>query len=534
MDLTEQTRPVTLARQGMVCAPHYLASQAGVRIMQAGGNAIDAAIAANAVLNVVYPNNCGTGGDLFMIVYHAKSDSLHALNASGRAPAAATPAWFKANGHQKMPQRGILTVNIPGAVDGWQMASDRFGKLGLGKILQPAIEYAEQGFGIGPIVNEGLSRPVKLGYAHESWQAVYAPGGKSPEIGAIWRVPELGRSLRLIAEQGRDVFYKGEIGRALAEFSARLGGLITMEDLAEHHGDWVDPLSISYRGYRIYEMPPNTHGVTALQMIKLLDGLNLSDDPNDPANLHLEVEAKKLAFADRDAHVTDLQHMKYDPSGLIDEAYLDRRRKLIDPSKAMPSDISHGLDGDTIYLCAADGEGNAVSLIQSNYMGIGSGLVVPGYGIELQNRGAYFSLDPSHANVIAPRKRTMHTLIPSMAFQNDRPAIVFGTMGGDGQPQIHQQVYVNLLNYGMNIQAALDAPRWIHGKALLDDVDGLHMESRFPEATMRGLAELGHAVNPVGLRNNLMGWAQGIVINQSNGLLMGGSDPRADSAAIGF
>jgi gamma-glutamyltranspeptidase len=534
MDLTVQTRPVTLARQGLVCAPHYLAAQAGLRLLQAGGNAIDAAIAANAVLNVVYPNNCGTGGDLFMLLYHAKSDSLHALNASGRAPAAATPAWFKANGYDTMPQRGILTVTIPGVVDGWQMAADRFGRLGLAQALQPAIEYAEQGFGIGPIAHEGLARPVRLGYAHESWQAVYAPGGKAPEVGAVWRVPELGRSLRLIAEQGRDVFYKGEIGRALAEFSAQLGGLITLEDLAEHHGEWVEPLSITYQGHRIFELPPNTHGVTALQMLKLLEGLPLSDDPYDPANHHLLIEAKKLAFLDRDAFLTDPAHMKVAVPKLLDAAYLNQRRSLIDPTRASTNYAPGNLEGDTVYLCAADSEGNAVSLIQSNYMGIGAGLVVPGYGIELQNRGAYFSLDPSHPNVIAPRKRTMHTLIPSMAFQNDRPSIIFGSMGGDGQPQFHQQVYVNLLNYGLNIQAAIDAPRWVHGRALLDDVDGLHVESRFPAETLRRLAELRHVVNPVGPYNPLMGWAQGIVINQSNGLLMGGSDPRADSAALGF
>ncbi len=502
--------------------------------MQAGGNAIDAAIAANAVLNVVYPNNCGTGGDLFMLIYDAKSDSLHALNASGRAPAAATLDWFQANGHTTMPQRGILTVTIPGTVDGWHMASERFGRLGLGRLLQPAIEYAENGFGIGPVVNEGLARPLRLGYTHSSWQQVYAPDGKTPEVGSVLRVPELGHSLRLIAEQGRDVFYKGEIGRSLAAFSDVLGGLITMEDLAEHHGEWVEPLSIDYQGHRIYELPPNTHGITALQMIKLLEGFELSNDPFDPANIHLEVEAKKIAFADRNKYITDLSHMNVDLKYMLGADYLNQRRKLIDPTKAMNLPEAGNLQGDTIYLCAADGDGNAVSLIQSNYMGIGSGLVVPGYGIELQNRGAYFSLDPSEANVIAPRKRTMHTLIPSMAFQNDRPAIIFGTMGGDGQPQIHQQVYVNLLNYGMNIQAAIDAPRWIHGRALLGEADGLHIETRYPAHTLQRLSELGHDVKEAGRRNHMMGWAQGIAINQSNGLLMGGSDPRADSASVGF
>ncbi|HEX2914811.1 MAG TPA: gamma-glutamyltransferase [Chloroflexia bacterium] len=531
----DQTRQVTMARHGLVSAPHYLASQAGVRIMMAGGNAVDAAIAANAVLNVVYPFVCGTGGDLFMLLYDAKTDTLQGLNASGRAPAAATPEWFQANGYKKIPQRGILSVSIPGAVDGWQMASERYGRLGLARCLEPAITYAEEGFGVGYTLSASIKAVMALPDIHSSWLDVYAPGGKAPEPGDILKVPELGRSLRLIAEQGRDVFYKGEIAKAFAAFSESLGGLITEEDLAEHHGEWVDPLSIDYRGYRIYELPPNTHGLTALQMIKLLEGFNLSQDPFDPANIHLQVEAKKLAFADRDYYITDAQHMKLEAAHLLNENYLAKRRKLIDPQRAMETIAPGKVDGDTIYLCAADGDGNAVSLIQSNYMGIGSGLVVPGYGIELQNRGCYFSLDPNHANVIAPRKRTMHTLIPSMAFRNDRPAIVFGTMGGDGQPQIHQQVYNNLIDYGLNIQAAIDAPRWIHGRGFPDEpYERLFMEGRFPKATQERLAQMGHAVSETMNFNRTMGYAQGIVINQQNGLLMGGADPRADSAAIGW
>lgn len=531
----EQTRQVTMARHGLVSAPHYLAAQAGTRLMMAGGNAIDAAIAANAVLNVVYPFVCGTGGDLFILLYEAKSDNIYALNASGRAPAAATPGWFKANGHATMPQRGILSVSVPGVVDGWQMVSERFGRLGLAKSLQPAISYAEEGFGVGHILSDTIDKLLKQNFVHPSWKAVYAPDGQAPAPGSLLKVPELGRSLRLIAEQGRDVFYKGEIARALVEFSEQLGGLFTLDDLAEHTGEWVEPLSITYHGYRIYELPPNTHGLTALQMIKLLEKFELSDDPFDPKNIHLQVEAKKLAFADRVAHLTDPQHMKIEAAHLLNEDYLEQRRGLIKLDKAMETLAPGKVTGDTIYLCAADEEGNAVSLIQSNYMGIGSGLVVPGYGIELQNRGAYFSLDPAHANVIAPRKRTMHTLIPSLATRHDRPEIIFGTMGGDGQPQIHQQVYTNLINYGMNIQAAIDAPRWIHGKGFPDDpFEVLNMETRFPAQTVAGLTALGHHTRPTVAYDRMMGYAQGIVINPQNGLLMGGSDPRADSAAIGW
>lgn len=531
----DQTRQVTMARHGVVSAPHYLASQAGVRLMMAGGNAVDAALAANAVLNVVYPFVNGTGGDIFVLLYDKKSDGLYAFNGSGRAPAAATPGWFKANGYAKMPQRGILSVSVPGVVDGWQQISQRFGRLGLAKSLEPAITYATEGFGVGHILSESVKTLLKQDWIHSSWREVYAPGGKAPEPGDILKLPELARSLRLIAEQGRDVFYRGEIGRALVEFSQQLGGLFTLEDLAEHTGEWVEPLSISYHGYRVYELPPNTHGLTALQMIKLLEKFKLKGDPTDPRNVHLLAEAKKLAFADREEYLTDPLHMRLEAAHLLNDAYLEQRRQQINPKKAMETIAPGKTSGDTIYLCAADGEGNAVSLIQSNYMGVGSGLVVPGYGIELQNRGAYFSLDPAHANVIAPRKRTMHTLIPSMATLNDRPAIVFGTMGGDGQPQIHQQVYTKLIDFGLNIQAAIDAPRWIHGKGFPDDpYEVLNMETRFPASTFEALEKLGQKVRPTIAYDRMMGYAQGIVINQANGLLMGGSDPRADSASVGY
>ncbi len=535
-----QHRSVTLARRGVVSAPHYLAAQAGIRLLQAGGNAVDAAIAANATLQVVYPFVCGTGGDIFMMLYDAKSDGLYGLNGSGRAPAAATLDWFKANGHQKMPERGILSVSVPGLVDGWVMAAERFGRLGLVKALQPAIEYAEQGFGVGPNLHNSISAVLKAPWCHPSWRAVYAPDGVAPPINSILKVPELGQTLRLIAEQGRDVFYKGTLARALVEFSEQEGGLFTMDDLAEHHGEWVEPLSITYHGYRIFEMPPNTQGVTALQMLKLAEGLDLGSSPEDAASVHLLLEAKKLAFADRAAYLTDLEQMKVPPAALIADDYINSRRKLIDPTRTMPN-IAPGLSsnkGDTIYLCAADGEGNAVSLIQSNYMGVGSGLVVPGTGIELQNRAAYFSLEPGHINQIAPRKRTLHTLIPSMAFEkrSSRPSIVFGTMGGDGQAQTHLQIYTKLLSFGMNIQEALEAPRWVHGRAieLPDEGDFLQMETRFPAETRARLAEMGHRVREVGEWNRMMGFAQGIVINPANGLLMGGADPRADSAAIGW
>lgn len=531
--MIQQTRPVTLAKNGVVCSPHYLSAQAGVNILQAGGNAIDAAIAANAVLNVVLPFGCSTGGDLFMIIYSKKDDAIYGLNASGRAPAAATPGWFKANGHATMPQRGILSVTVPGVVDGWTMASERFGKLGLAKSLQPAIGYAGDGFGVSPVFSRNVENVLGQTWCHPTWREHFAGNGV-PKPGSIFKQPSLANTLALIAEKGREEYYKGAIARAIIDFSDQEGGLFTMDDFAEHHGDWVDPLSVSYKGYRIFEMPPNTQGIAALQMLKLVEKYHFQGERLDPQNIHILTEAKKIAFADRSAYLTDPDHMAVKPADLIDENYLAERSKLINPDTAttqahFPGKVNQ-LNGDTIYLCAADGAGNLVSLIQSNYMGVGAGVVVPGLGIELQNRGAYFSLETDHANVIAPRKRTLHTLIPSMAFKDDKPAIVFGAMGGDGQAQTHLQVYTGLIDFGQNIQLAIDTPRWVD-----DQKQGvLEVENRFDPEVLSQLEAKGHKIAKWADFDPHMGFAQGIVINQENGLLMGGCDPRAESGSIGY
>lgn len=528
-----QHRPSTLARHGLVSSPHFLASQAGLSLLQAGGNAVDAAIAANAVLNVVYPILCGTGGDLFMLIHDAAGGGLHGLDASGAAGTGATPAWFAERGHTMIPQRSPLAVSVPGVVDGWQMASDRFGRLGLARCLQPAIEYAEEGFGVTPMLSASLGRVGAMDWPHPSWRAAYLPGGAAPAPGSLFRVPELGRSLRLIAEQGRDVFYQGEIGQALADFVTGAGGFLTREDVAAHRGRWVEPLSIEYRGYTIYELPPPTQGMTALEALKLMEGFTFSGEPTDAINVHLQVEAKKLAFADRNAYLADPDYMTIDPRDLLREPYLARRRRLIDPERAAEFDAGV-VDGDTIYLCAADGDGNAVSLIQSNYMGVGAGMVVPGYGIELHNRGCYFSLDPAHPNAVAPGKRPLHTLIPSMAYRDGRPAIVLGTQGGDGQPQIHQQLYADLIDFRLDIQAALELPRWIHGRGQPGDPPGLLLENRYPAATTARLQEMGHSVTLIDGWTGIAGHAQGITIDPATGLLSGGADPRADGAAVGW
>lgn len=527
-----QHRPVTLARRGLVAAPHYLAAEAGLDLLKAGGNAIDAAIAANATLQVVYPFVCGLGGDIFMLIYDAQSGALHGLNGSGRAPQAATIERYHDLGYTTMPTFGIHTVTIPGCVSGWEAASQRFGRLGLAQSLAPAISYAEEGFAVGPGLHGALATVSRRPEIHRSWHTHFLPESAVPPVGAVMRFPTLARSLRAIAQQGAETFYRGELAEQIAAFFAREGGLITREDLAAHHVDWVKPLGVPFGDLRIYELPPNTQGVTALQMLGMVDRLSLGDDPLAPATVHMEVEAKKLAFADRAAYLTDPAFMRVDPAALIAPDYLDQRAALIDPHRAQPSVDPGSFTGDTIYLCAADREGNVVSLIQSNYMGFCSGVVVDDTGIVLQNRGAYFSLDPASANALAPGKRTLHTLIPSMALRDGRPAMVFGSMGGDGQAQIHLQVYTAVLRFGLNIQAALELPRWIHGADAHEE--RLVVENRFPPATLETLRQLGHNVEETIGWSSGMGHAHGILFDPLTGVMQGGSDPRSEGIAAGW
>ncbi|MBA3824899.1 MAG: gamma-glutamyltransferase [Ktedonobacterales bacterium] len=527
-----QGRPATLARHGMVAAPHYLAAQAGLDLLKAGGNAVDAAIAASATLQVVYPFVCGLGGDVFMLLYDAASGHLHGLNGSGRAARGASIAALREQGHAQMPTYGIHTVTVPGCADGWGMAATRFGKLGLAAALQPAIQYAEAGFAVGPDLHSALTRMSAAEVAHPSWRAHFTPTGTVPAIGEVVRFPTLAASYRAIAAEGAAAFYRGDLAATMADFFAREGGFITREDLAEHHGDWVQPLSVRYAGHDIYELPPNTQGITALQMLGMLDGLPLGATALDPQTLHAEIEAKKLAFADRDAYLTDPTHMRIDPQALIAPDYLAARRSLIDLTRAAPSVAPGGFTGDTVYLCAADEAGNVVSLIQSNYMGFGSGVVVDGTGIVLQNRGAYFSLDPSHTNALVGGKRTLHTLIPSLALRDGKPSVVFGSMGGDGQPQTHAQVYTAVLRYGLNMQAAIELPRWVHGAE--EGHETVRVEERLPSASSDGLRALGHDVQSVAAWDPMMGYAQGITFDAANGVMSGGSDPRAEGCAAGW
>lgn len=529
-----QFRAETLATHGMVAAPHALAAQAGLDLLKAGGNAVDAAIAANATLQVVYPFVCGLGGDLFALVWDAPTQTLIGLNASGRAPRAASIERYHALGYTTMPQHGIHSITVPGCVSGWGMLAERFGRLGLARALQPAIGYARDGFPVGPGLSHALARMDQLPFTHRSFREHYLPDGHIPAVGSLATATALADSLSAIAADGPAAFYRGELAQRIAAFFSREGGLITEDDLAAHQAQWVAPLSVPFAGLEICELPPNTQGVTALQMLGMADGLALGDDPLSALTVHLGVEAKKLAFADRAAHVTDIARMRLRPEELIAPAYLASRRALISAERASPVAAAAGHQGDTVYLCAADGEGSAVSLIQSNFSGFGSGLVVDGAGISLQNRGAFFSLDPAAANALEPEKRTLHTLIPSMALREGRPVVVFGAMGGDGQPQTHLQVYTHLLRYGMNIQAAIEAPRWVHGADLAGEAETLRLEPRFPETTVEALRALGHHVALTAPLDSAMGHANGIVIDAEAGVLHGGSDPRAEGAAVGW
>lgn len=529
-----QHRPATLARRGMVAAPHYLAAEAGLDLLKAGGNAVDAAIAASAMLQVVYPFVCGLGGDIFMLIYEGKSGKLYGLNGSGRSAQAATIERYRDLGYASMPVFGIHSITVPGCTSGWGEAAQRFGRLGLAQSLRPAISYAEEGFAVGSGLHAALTQVSTRPDIHRSWYAHFLPDGTVPAIGAIARFPTLAQTLRTIAREGPEAFYRGTIADQIAGFFAREGGLITREDLANHHSDWVTPLSVPFAGLEIYELPPNTQGVTALQMLGMLDQISLGDSPLSPATVHPGVEAKKLAFADRAAYLTDLDHMRIDPASLINPDYLARRRSLIDPLHTLSSSVPGGFTGDTIYLCTADREGNVVSLIQSNYMGFGSGMVVDDTGIVLQNRGAYFSLDPAAANVLAPGKRTLHTLIPSMALRDGRPAMVFGTMGGDGQPQTHLQVYTAVARFALNMQQAIEMPRWVHGAIHGTGGETLLMESRFPVETIETLRQMGHEVQEGEMWLSTMGYAQGIIFDPSTGVMQGGSDPRAEGMAAGW
>jgi len=521
------TRSPVLAMNGMVATSQPLASAAALRVLQDGGNAVDAAITAAAVLNVVEPVMTGIGGDMFALLYMQQDKKPVGLNGSGWAGSKATPEFFRSRNFSFVPGEGIYSVSVPGAVAGWYKLHQKYGKLPMSRILAPAVEYAEKGFPVSDIIaGQWQGEEEKLRQTPDAARLLLIDG-RAPQHLQLFRMPELARTLRLIAEQGREGFYKGEIARKIVEFSNKNDGMLTLSDFAEFDAQWIEPVSTNYHGYDVYELGPQTQGMTALQMLNVLEGYDLKSLGHNSAEyIHLMVEAKKLAYADRDAYIADPDKARVPVPRLISKEYAAERRKLISRERAMPS-ARPGLpeNGDTVYLTVVDKDRNAVSFINSLFSYFGSGLVAGDTGVVLQNRGALFSLESKHPNVIAPRKRPFHTLIPAMVLKEGKPFFSFGVMGGDMQPQGHVQVLVNLIDFGMDVQQAGEAPRFRHASG------SVLLESAFDDSLRSALGNKGHRIAGA---IDAWGGYQGILIDPRSGVLMGGSDPRKDGLAIGW
>jgi gamma-glutamyltranspeptidase/glutathione hydrolase len=496
------TRSEVLARHGMACTSQPLATQAALEILKQGGTAIDAAIAADAVLGVVEPQNCGVGGDLFAIVWDAKTKRLYGLNASGRSPYALTLDHFRSNRLEKIPERGPLTISTPGCVDGWFELSQKFGKLAMPAVLAPAIHYAQEGFPVSEVIaNEWAENGSRL-TAQPGFEPTYSIHGRLPRKGDIFRNPDLGATLQRIASGGREGFYKGETARRIDEFLRQHGGFLSTRDLAEHKSEWVEPVSTTYRGFDVWELPPNTQGIAALEMLNILEGYDLRRlGYGSKEHVHLFIEAKKLAFEDRAKFYGDPAFSKLPIKQLISKEYAAARRKLIDlehAAKSYPPGDPRLDQGDTVYLTTADEQGNMVSLIQSLYFGFGSGVCPEGLGFALQNRGALFNLAEAHVNTYAPHKRPFHTIIPAFITKDGQPFISFGVMGGQMQPQGHVQIVMNLVDFGMGLQEAGDAPRVQHNLSSeptgeqMKEGGQVALEFGFSSEVERDLVKLGH------------------------------------------
>ena len=498
---------------------------------------MDAAIAANAVLAVAYPQWCGVGGDAFWLIYDARRREVRALVAAGRAPAAATLAEFERRGLSEIPPRSLLAVTVPGAVDGWVEAHRAHGRLPWRSLFDAAIDYAGNGVPVTARLRAWIERSLPVLRAQPTTAKIFLPDGTVPRAGDWLFQADLAQTLELIARSGRESFYHGEIARAIVAFSKAAGGLHTEADFAAQRSEWTDPLAGSYRGVTIYETPPPSQGFAALLMLHMLE----DDDVGaleylGPDHLHLLVEAKKIAFADRNRYLADPAFAEIPMAKLLSKEYARERRRLIRPDRGWVWDQvpAGSLQGDTVYVAAVDAEGNAASLIQSIYFGFGSGIVAGETGVLLHNRGAYFNLDPTHPNRLEPGKRPMHTLMASLAFRDRHLWLVFGCMGADGQPQIHAQVYSALLDHGLELQAAIEAPRWLAGRFVIGDArEFLNLEERIPPETRRGLAARGHAINVWGPWDELAGHANGVMLMES-GVRVGAADPRSDGLAIGY
>jgi gamma-glutamyltranspeptidase / glutathione hydrolase len=527
-----QGRSVVMSRGGIVAAESPLAAQAGAAILARGGNAVDAAVTANAVMGVVAPMMNGMGGDLFAIVYDVKTGKLYGLNASGWAPAGLTIEFLKSRGIQKMPQSGIQTVTVPGVVDGWSKLLERFGRKKLADDLAPAIHFAADGFPVSERTAVDWEEATAAIRDDANATQTYLPDGRAPRAGEIFRNRDLASSLEKIASGGRDAYYKGEIARAIVETEKRLGGTMTADDLAAYSSEWVEPISTTYRGWTIYEIPPNGQGIAALEMLNLMERFPLAQAAAGSADsLHVMIEAKKLAYADLLRYIGDPKFSNIPVEGLLSKSYAEIRASQIDSAHANCAAKAGNpppARGDTTYLSVVDAEGNMVSLIQSNYSGFGSGIVAPGTGFALQNRGALFTLDSSSPNALAGHKRPLHTIIPGFMARGDE-RIAFGIMGGFNQAQAHAQFVANVADYKMNIQAALEAPRFT--KYTFDGCD-VEMEDRIAESERKNLESRGHKIELRHGYSSEFGGGQAVRRDFKTGVNSGASDPRKDGEAV--
>lgn len=524
-------RSNVIARHGAVATSQPLAAQAGLDALKAGGNALDAAIATVATLCVVEPCSTGIGGDAFALIWSAKERRLYGLNASGPAPMGLTGELVRRLGHETFPALGGLAVTVPGSVRGWQAAHGRFGRLGIDTLLARAIDYARHGYPVSQRIAHAWERSTEKMSAHPDSKRVWLPGGRAPRPGEMFRNPEVADTLQLIAEHGYDRFYEGEVARQIAACVQAAGGVMTEADLASYQPEWVEPISVPYgKGYTFYEIPPNGQGLAALLALNIVRGFDLQALGYGTADYyHALMEAMKLAFADAHAYIADPRQAEIPLAGLLSESYTAARRGMIVPDQALvPTPGQPQRHGDTVYLTTADGEGNMVSWIQSLYMGFGSGLTAGTTGVQLQNRGANFSLEPGHPNEAAPGKRPFHTIIPGFITKDGEAWSSFGVMGGFMQPQGHLQVGLNMVEFEMDPQEALDAPRfqWLEGKAF-------GLEEGFSDAVRGSLAARGHELLPRGTAMSY-GGGQAIVRDVESGVLVAGSEPRNDGTAVGW
>ncbi len=533
------TRSEIISPNGMVATSQPLATQVGIEILRSGGSAVDAAIAANAALGLMEPTGCGIGGDLFAIVWDAETGKLYGLNGSGRSPNDLKIDYFREEGLDKIPAYGPLPVTVPGCVDAWFELHDRFGTLSMDIVLQPAIDYARQGFPVSELIAFYMELSASRLKQFPGFSEVFMPGGSTPGKGEIFRNPSLANTYKKIAAEGRDAFYEGKIAETVVEYIRDQGGFLSMSDMKNHESEWVEPVSVNYRGYDVWELPPNGQGIAALQMLNILEEYDISGMGFGSAEyLHYLVEAKKLAFEDRAKYYADPDFNDIPVDKLISKDYASERRSLIDPERAAMSVPAGKIEtGNTIYLTVADKEGNMVSLIQSNYRGMGSGMTPPGLGFVLQDRGELFSLEEGHFNVYESGKRPFHTIIPGFVTKEGKPFISFGVMGGSMQPQGHVQVLINIIDFGMNIQEAGDAPRMRHGGSSqptdekMYDGGTVYLETGFGYEVIRELMMKRHDIE---FSFGGYGGYQAIMWDEENGVYYGASESRKDGQAAGY